>query len=101
MSPDLPPVPEPTPPSQEAPSQNHLSKARNIIHSHWRPAGGWICIIACGYELVVLPLLGTLLNIFMTQHVELVHVDKLLLSELIGVFVTYRTFEKYHEVDTK
>lgn len=45
--------------------------------------------------------LGTLLNIFMTQHVELVHVDKVLLIELIGVFVTYRTFEKYHEVDTK
>lgn len=99
MSPDLPPIPEPIPPPPEASALP--SRVRSIIHSHWRPAGGWICIIACGYELVVLPLLGTLLNIFMTQHVELVHVDKGLLIELIGVFVTYRTFEKYHEVDTK
>ncbi len=89
------------PPPQEVPPQNLQLKARRIIHSHWRPAGGWICIIACAYEIVALPVLGTLFNLFMAQHVELVHVDKVLLIELIGVFVTYRTFEKYHEVDTK
>lgn len=98
MSNDLPPVPEPLSPSEPTAS---IQTVRRIVHSHWRPFGGWICIAACGYELFVLPILGTLLNIFLTQKVELVHVDKVLLIELIGVFVTYRTFEKYHEVDTK
>jgi hypothetical protein len=99
MSNDLPPVPESIP--QEPPAAPKVSRFRGTVHSHWRPIGGWVCIISCGYELFILPVLGTILNIVLTQKVELVHVDKVLLIELIGVFVTYRTFEKYHEVDTK
>lgn len=100
MSNDLPPVPEPMPAPLETVPPN-VSRLRSVVHSHWRPIGGWVCIAACGYEMVVLPILGTMLNIFLTQKIELVHVDKVLLIELIGIFVTYRTFEKYHEVESK
>lgn len=70
------------------------------LHAYWRPFGGWICIAALAYELLLLPLLSSLC-VILGHPVALTHVEQTLLLEMIALFVGYRTFEKYHEVATK
>ncbi len=73
---------------------------QTILHSVWRPVGGWICMCALAYELILLPLISSLL-VIVGHPATLIHVEQTLLLEMIALFVGYRTFEKYHEVATK
>lgn len=77
------------------------AQGEKMIHSRWRPIGGWLCVAAIGYELVVLPFAVTCLQVLAGHPVEAVHTDKTLLLEMVAIFVGYRSFEKYHEVAAK
>lgn len=72
-----------------------------VINSRWRPIGGWLCVAAIGYELVVLPLAITVLQFLSGHPVEAIHTDRTLLLEMVAIFVGYRSFEKYNQVATK
>jgi len=73
----------------------------SVVHSRWRPIGGWLCIMAIGYELFLLPISVTVLQFLSGHPVDAVHTDKVLLLEMVAIFVGYRSFEKYHEVASK
>lgn len=73
----------------------------SFLHSRWRPVGAWICIAALGYELLMIPLLSLAWVVTGSPAPALVHVEKTFLLEMLGLFVFYRSFEKYHEVAAK
>lgn len=82
--------------------------------SWWRPAVGWVCVFGLGYELLILPILKSVLGLSVLMGAEAALIAKVvallpiintplvmaLLVPLLGLGV-YRTVEKIAKVKSK
>ena len=74
---------------------------RSILVAGWRPAIGWVCAIALGYQFVVRDLLGWALNVLASfLDVAILAPPSLDLTQLMAILTTmlgfggFRTYEK-------
>lgn len=82
------------------------SKSTSLLKSGWRPYIGWICGTGLAYQLLMLPFLTTILDLFYVQGWLLapvvppsLNIETLLtlLGGMLG-FGTMRTYEKFKGV---
>lgn len=72
----------------------------NWFVSGWRPAAGWMCVGGIGYQVILRPLIQSLVNIWMPQYVMVtLDIETLgtILFGMLGLGV-YRTYEKHRSV---
>ena len=89
--------------------QAEINKAEaqnpSVFVSGWRPAIGWLCALAIGYNFIVYPMLTWLCFAFRPEMVDKIPppftkgLFELVLA-MLGV-AGYRTFEKLKGIDTK
>ncbi len=72
------------------------AKSGNLFIAGWRPAVGWVCVVALAYQYIVAPLAPWLLNAFGLHVPALPGLDETLWQLLSGMlgFGALRTFEK-------
>lgn len=87
--------------AQIAVNQQEAASASLFI-AGWRPAVGWVCVVALCYQYVVAPLAPWLLNAFGVNVPKLPGLDDTLWQLLAGMlgFGSLRTFEKVKGVES-
>ena len=72
------------------------AKSGSLFISGWRPAVGWVCVVALCYQYIVAPLAPWLLTVFGLTVPKLPGLDDTLWQLLAGMlgFGSLRTFEK-------
>ena len=91
--------------NQKAQIENNTEEAKNpsIFVSGWRPFCGWMCVCACGWNWLGLPIATCIAAVF---HYKL-DVSPANLTEMLPILMgmlglgTLRTFEKFNGVDRK
>jgi len=69
----------------------------SLFVSGWRPATGWVCLGGLTYQVMIRPLVQSIINIWYPQYGMVSLEMETLLTLLFGMLGLggYRTFEKY------